>query len=111
MIVDDRHVVRVAAAPDETDPEPVVDTDTVLALSIAAQRFEAVPGEGRQVPKLVRRVQLAEFPLDYTGDALKAARRVASGEALRRLVCERPDHEEKRYNVLRYMSNGIGWSF
>ena len=108
MVVDDLHVVRVAVAPDEADPEPVVDADAMLAAPIAAQGFKPVPWKDRQIPQFVGRVQLAELPLRRACNALKPACRPPVEEALRFLGPERPDHRTKRYNVTRYMSSGIG---
>ena len=108
MVVDDLHVMRVTVAPDEADSESVIDADAVLAPPIADQGFEPVPGKDRQIPKFVRRVQLAELPLGNASDTLKAAGRPPVEEALRFLPSERPDHEMKQYNVTRYMSSVIG---
>jgi hypothetical protein len=47
VVVDNLHVVRVAAAPTEADPEPVIHANAVLTASIAAHRFEPVPREDR----------------------------------------------------------------
>jgi hypothetical protein len=44
MKIDDFDVQRFAVVPDEADPVPIVDTDAVLPLAFAAQRFERVAG-------------------------------------------------------------------
>ena len=100
----------VAVAPDEADPESVVDADAVLASPVAAQRFQPVSREDRQIPKLVGRVQLAEFPLSDAGDCLKAAGRPPVEEPLGFFRPERPDHELEGYNAPRYMSSGMAAS-
>jgi len=110
VIVDDLDVMGVAVAPDEADSEPVVDPDAVLTPSVAAQRFQPVSGEDRQIPKLVGRVQLAELPLSDAGDHLRAAGRPPVEEPLGFLRPERPDHELKGYNVTRNTSSGIAAS-
>ena len=105
VIVDDLDVMGVAVAPDEADSEPVVDPDAVLTPSVAAQRFQPVSGEDRQIPKLVGRVQLAELPLRDTGDGLKTAGRPPVEEPLGFFRPERPNHDLKGYNATRYMSS------
>ena len=100
----------VAVAPDEADSEPVVDPDAVLTPSVAAQRFQPVSGEDRQIPELVGRVQLAELPLSDAGNCLKAAGRPPVEQPLGFFRPERPDHELTGYNATRYMSSGIAAS-
>jgi hypothetical protein len=107
MVVDDFHVMGVAVAPNETDPEPVVDSDAVLAPSIAAQGFEPVPGKDRQVPEFSRCVELVEFPLSHASDRLKPARRPPVEEPLNFFAPERSDHNIGGYNARRYTSSAI----
>ena len=108
MVIDYLHVMRVAGSPDEADPELIIHANAVLAASIAAQRLKPVPRKDRQIPEFMRRIQLSEPPLGYASDTLEAARRPPGEEALRFLGLERPDHKTTRYNVMRYMSSGMG---
>jgi hypothetical protein len=110
VIVDDLDVMGVTVAPDKAEPESVVDPDAVLTPPVAAQRFQPVSGEDRQVPKLMGRVQLPQFPLSVAGDCLKAAGRPPVEEPLGFFRPERPDHELEGYNAQRYMSSGMAAS-
>lgn len=42
MVVDDFGVVRIAVFPDEADTPLLIDPDTVLARTVAAEGFEMV---------------------------------------------------------------------
>ena len=95
----------VAFAPDKTDRESVVDADAVLTPPVAAQRFQSVSRENRQISQFVGRVQLAELPLRDTGDGLKTAGRPPVEEPLGFFRPERPNHDLKGYNATRYMSS------
>src|SRR4051794_3542179 len=61
VVIDDRHVVRVPVAPDETDPPLVVDADAVLAAPIATEFFQAIPGRDAQVVECFSRVARDEL--------------------------------------------------
>jgi hypothetical protein len=48
-------------APFETHSPLVVGADAVLALPIALQRFEAIPGQGRQIFERRRRIESVDL--------------------------------------------------
>jgi hypothetical protein len=52
VIVDDCHVVRIRAVPSEAHPPLVIDSNTVLPLSIAAKFLQPI---ARRHPQLVER--------------------------------------------------------
>jgi hypothetical protein len=62
VVVSEFHVVSLAIAPDETDPPLVVDPDAVLALTIPAQRLEAIAWYDAQFVKALRRVDHLKLP-------------------------------------------------
>src|SRR5688500_1310308 len=62
VIVHDLHVVGTAGAPDEADPELVVDTDAVLAGALPSQGSEPVPRWHSQVVQALRVVEHPELP-------------------------------------------------
>src|SRR3546814_17992820 len=49
VVIDDLHVVRIAAAPAEADTPLVVDPDAVLSLAIAFEQLQPVCGRNPQV--------------------------------------------------------------
>ena len=49
--------------PDKADPEPVVDTDAVLSLSIACEFLQPVPRRNPQVTQTFSRVREEQFPV------------------------------------------------
>jgi hypothetical protein len=53
MIIDDFDVLGRARSPTETDSPLIVDSDTMLALSVAGQSLDAVPGDRRKVFQLI----------------------------------------------------------
>jgi hypothetical protein len=61
MIVHDLDVFRIAVAPNETDPEPIVDPNTVLPLAVAPEAFQAVAGRRPQIVQRPCRVQHGQF--------------------------------------------------
>ena len=44
MVIDDFHIECMSFRPAKTDPPLIVDTDAVLALAVAFQRFQPVTG-------------------------------------------------------------------
>jgi hypothetical protein len=49
MIVDDFHVVGVTFPPHEADAVLIIDSDAVLALALAVQSLQPVPGRNVQI--------------------------------------------------------------
>ena len=92
VIVDNLHPVDVPVVPHEANAILIVDTETVLATSVAGERFESVAGEGGEVTKLTRGVQLLQFALGDPSDLLQTPTEGAREERLGVGILERPDH-------------------
>jgi hypothetical protein len=52
VIVDNLDLIAVTFLPDETDPDLLIDPDTVLSLSVTFQSLQTVPGGYQQIRKL-----------------------------------------------------------
>lgn len=61
VVVDDFNVESIGAAPDEANPELVIDSDAVLAFSIAFQCFKMISARDRQIGKTCCPVQDGEL--------------------------------------------------
>ena len=53
MIIDDFDILGRARSPNETGSPLIVDSDTILALSVAGQSLHPVPGNRRRVFQLI----------------------------------------------------------
>src|SRR5207302_5253096 len=91
----------------------VVDSDTVLPLSVPAQRLQPVPRRDPQRPERNRGVQLVQLALRYPPHLLRtrSSRRFGAApveDILRPLILEGPNHpaptavREREYNGYRY---------
>jgi hypothetical protein len=56
MIIDDFHIVAMAATPDKTDSPLVIDANRVLSFPAASQCFELIARRRRQNLQLRSRV-------------------------------------------------------
>jgi len=65
MVIHDLNVIRIAIAPHKADAPLIVDTDTVLSLSITFERFQTVTRGRREVAQFSGNVQLSKFPLRH----------------------------------------------
>jgi len=63
VIVHDLNVFNARIGPTETNPPWVVDPDTVLACSIALERFESIPWWHSQRVERCRGIQEVELPV------------------------------------------------
>jgi len=108
VVIDDLHVAGISVVPDKANAVLVVDSDAMLAASIASEGLEPVTGEGCQITELAGGVQLLQLPLGDTGDPLQPSAEPAGEECLGLGILERPNHCSSGYNVRRYTSNGIG---
>jgi hypothetical protein len=61
MVVHDLHVRRSVTGPSEADPELVVDTDAVLALSVAPQLLQPISRRRAQEIQRMRSIQHREL--------------------------------------------------
>src|SRR3546814_10766142 len=71
VVIDDLHVVRIAAAPAEADTPLVVDPDAVLSLAISFEQLQPVCGRNPQVIERSGGVEHAQLA---TGDLLDRGR-------------------------------------
>lgn len=71
MIINNFDIICVTAAPDEAYPPLIVDSDTVLPLSISVQCLQMIGGRNSQGIKLCSSMQHIEldgsFPLNSVG--------------------------------------------
>jgi hypothetical protein len=105
MIVNNLNVVGITASPEETDPPPVINPDTVLASGIAFKRFQAVAWRSQQIPRGSSTVKIQKFP---PRDSLKGseARHIQVGEQyFRFLGSKRADHLRPVYYAPRNSSS------
>ena len=58
MVVHDFHLLRVAAAPDETNPPLIIDADAVLAGPVAFQSLQPVARRCKQIAERPSPVQV-----------------------------------------------------
>jgi hypothetical protein len=97
MIVRNLYLVSVAVTPNETNAPLAVDTDTVLACTVAAQGLQMIAGRRRQIGQSVRRIELTEFSKRYPFNALEASYGFSLVEARRFARSKRPDHISSVY--------------
>jgi hypothetical protein len=68
----DFELVRLPLFPDEADPPAVVDSDTVLALSVSDQLFETISWRDPKVGQFHSRIDHCQFaegdPMDCLGE-------------------------------------------
>jgi hypothetical protein len=93
VVVGELHLVRLTVAPDEADPPLVVDPDTVLALSIPTQAFQAVAGHDAQFLEAMGRVNQLKFPPGAHDDpTIDAADEPALEQSRGAAIAKAPDH-------------------
>ena len=63
MVIDDLHVVRVRAPPDEADAVLIVDPDAVLSTAIPFECLQPVARRTSEVTKGCRCMEHPELPL------------------------------------------------
>ena len=108
MIVGDLHFKGITALPAKTDPPLIVDPDTVLALPIPRQLFEAVPRWYPQIGQRVSSVNHEELLQCWAVYILRELSRAFAIEDLFSLrVFEAPNHRtiimRRVNNVKRYV--------
>jgi hypothetical protein len=93
MIVDKLDIERITVPPHETEAPLVVDADTVLTSTIAAQQLEPVPGRYAEAVEVGRGIDLPELaesdPLQLGGQPLRG---LPVEQPLSPLVGEALDH-------------------
>jgi hypothetical protein len=92
--------------PGKADPPLVVDADTVLALTVALQKFQSVPRKRRKSSDIRSRVQHIQFAKGGPFDGPKAAHAFALKKPLGVSTTKGPDHRLRLYrfavNVKQY---------
>src|SRR5579872_7468108 len=95
MVVHDFHLLRIATAPDEANPPLIIDSDAVLAGSVASQGFQPVAWRCKQIAQCPRPVQVFELA---PGGVLNVRRQLAGAltqeNALRLAAREGGYHKE-----------------
>jgi hypothetical protein len=104
MIINDLNVEGVAVLPHETNPPLVIDTDTVLPLAIAFQRFESISRRRRQVLQFACSVKLPQFALGHAFDCPETADALTAIKPFGVFGPERLDHPPGYY-VIRLTSS------
>jgi len=92
VIIHDLDLESVPFAPRKTNPPLVVNTDAVLALSIAFQSLQSVSGQCRERSEIRRCVEHVQFPKGLALDGLEPANGFSTEEALGISASEGPDH-------------------
>ena len=62
MVIGDLHSVRMALAPNEANPELIVDADAVLSLSVSLQSFQPISRQNAQVRQAPSTVYHEKLP-------------------------------------------------
>jgi hypothetical protein len=84
MVIHDFHLLRISAAPNETNPPLVIDADAVLAGTIAFQGFQPVARRRKQISQHPRPVQVFQLaPGSVLNVRRQLARAFAPEDALR----------------------------
>jgi hypothetical protein len=93
MVIDNLHVVRVAALPAETNTILVVNTDALLPRTVTPQLLQAVSGRDTEVIQRLRSVDEQQLPQRRTLERLgELTAALAPEEAFGLTVAEAPDH-------------------
>jgi hypothetical protein len=72
VIIRNLNLVRVALSPDKANAPLIVNSDTVLSLAIATQRFEPVPGRRRKFTDLRSGIDLTQLAECHAFDVFEA---------------------------------------
>lgn len=92
VVISNFDFVRIAVAPNKTEPPLIVNADAVLSVTVAAQRFQPIARERRQVLKLLSGVQHCQFSQRRLLEALKLPDTIAMKKAFRQRRAKRLDH-------------------
>jgi hypothetical protein len=88
----DFDIFGIAIPPREADAVLIVDSDTVLALAVAAQRFQPVARRNQEIGESLRTVEGNETAERHGSDTGEFLHPLAPEEPLRLLALEAPDH-------------------
>ena len=65
MVIDDLDINGTLRSPNEADPKLIIDTDAVLARSIACQRLQTVTGRYLKIVELLRPLELFQLAFGH----------------------------------------------
>jgi hypothetical protein len=102
MIVDDFDLFSAAIAPYEANPPLIVDSDRVLPLSIALERFEPVARRLTQIVQCADAVEQQQLAPGLPLNGAKTGHVVIRKQARRRCVPERADHRRNLFCLAEY---------
>lgn len=102
MIVDDLDIGRAAIRPNKTEPELVVQTNGMLALSVSVQGLEPVAGRKSKIVETSSVIQHQQFAFR---DPDQVGRKPLAGhptlqDALREAVLESYDRQRHAFSAL-----------
>jgi len=101
VIIRDLNHVDISSLPSKTDPILIVDSDTMLSLSVRPQPFEPVPWWNGKLDEISHAINLIEFP---SGNLPQIARAGFSGHLRINAVkyCLRASIGERTYHGIHY---------
>jgi hypothetical protein len=92
VIVDDLDVVSVAAFPKKTDTPLIVNSQAMLALSVAPELLQTISRDRRQVRQALGGMYQKQLPKSLLLECLKSFDPFAVKEPFRVRGSKRPDH-------------------
>lgn len=72
VVIYNFYIFSACVGPAETDTPLIINTNAVLPLSVADQRFEAIARGYPQIVQSTRDLKLPKFSLCHCGDAYKS---------------------------------------
>ncbi len=91
MIVDDFDILG-AVGPTKTKPELVVDTNAVLTIAIASERFETIARRASQVVQPMSSIEHRQLSAGYSLEVREPSNSVTMVKTLGLFAFEAPDH-------------------
>jgi hypothetical protein len=92
VVIHNFNLIGVSLAPRKTYSPLVIDTDTVLALSVAFQSLQSVPRQCCESPEIRRSIEHVQFPESLALNGLETSDGFPAEQALSVSAPERPDH-------------------
>lgn len=105
MVIDDFDLVRMVVFPNEANSPLVVDTDRMLPVPVALQRFKPVAGRHAEIVESLGNVQQTQFAKRGVLNICRKPPASSAGPDRRGFsVSKADDHSGKdiTYNVMRY---------
>lgn len=104
MVVNDFDIKRMTILPSKAQPPLIVDADAVLARTVPAKGFEAVPGRNAQIIERRRGGQHRQFPASGSLNGTKPPHESILGQLLGITTAKAADHKARAYTVFRNRS-------